>query len=78
MTKVKFLSVALLAAAALTTQAMARESNVGSRHATVDAYASARPVEGYAVHRGCVRAPRVGAFATAPWTNPPCEPNTAY
>ncbi|MGY4177757.1 hypothetical protein ACVIHH_003048 [Bradyrhizobium sp. USDA 4518] len=22
----------------------------------------------------CVRAPRVGAFATAPWTVPPCEP----
>ena len=26
----------------------------------------------------CVRAPRVGAFATQPWTVPPCEPNTGY
>ncbi len=22
----------------------------------------------------CARAPRVGAFATAPWVDPPCEP----
>lgn len=78
MTKVKFFSIALIAAAALTTQATARESHVGSRHATVDAYASAGLADAYAGHRGCVRAPRVGAFATAPWTNPPCEPNTAY
>jgi hypothetical protein len=26
----------------------------------------------------CIRAPRVGAFATDPWTVPPCEPNTGY
>ena len=27
----------------------------------------------------CIRAPRVGAFATEPWTNAaPCEPNTGY
>jgi len=27
----------------------------------------------------CVRAPRVGAFATEPWTNAaPCEPYTEY
>jgi hypothetical protein len=27
----------------------------------------------------CIRAPRVGAFATEPWTDAaPCEPNTGY
>jgi hypothetical protein len=27
----------------------------------------------------CLRAPRVGAFATEPWTDAaPCEPNTGY
>jgi hypothetical protein len=28
--------------------------------------------------RSCTRAPRVGAFATAPWIDPPCEPTTGY
>jgi hypothetical protein len=26
----------------------------------------------------CIRAPDVGAYATQPWTVPPCEPNTGY
>jgi len=66
----KLLSAGLIAAAMLTAPAMARESHVKSRHVTENAYA--------ATTDGCVRAPRVGAFATQPWTNPPCEPGTAY
>lgn len=32
----------------------------------------------YPVERACIPAPRIGAFATAPWTgnNVPCEPGT--
>jgi hypothetical protein len=68
MTKFKFLSAALIAAATLATPAMARESHVALQRAkaTTDA-------------RTCVRAPDVGAFATQPWDNgPPCEPTTVY
>ena len=75
MTKVKYLSIALIAAAALASPAMAR--GVASRHAA-DAYASSAQFVGYGEPRGCVPAPRVGAFATAPWTSPPCEPYAAY
>jgi hypothetical protein len=41
-----------------------------------DTYASNAPI--YQDGRACVPAPRVGAFATAPWTgnNVPCEPGT--
>ena len=78
MTKVKLLSAVVLAAAALTTPAMARGSFVGTQQAFSNAYASTVPAERSADERGCVRAPRIGAFATAPWTNPPCEPNTAF
>lgn len=71
MTKFKLLSAGLIAAAMLATPAMARESHVTSRHAAQRTYAAARDT-------GCVRAPRVGAFATQPWVIPPCEPSTAY
>jgi hypothetical protein len=68
MTKAKFVSAALIAAAMLATPAMARESHVKST-------ASAA---GYIDGRACVPAPAVGAFATQPWDNgPPCEPATA-
>jgi hypothetical protein len=77
MIKVKLLSAIVLAVAALTTPAMARGSFVGTGHVISNAYASAVPAERSA-DVGCVRAPRVGAFATQPWTNPPCEPNTAF
>jgi hypothetical protein len=43
MTKLKFLSAALIAAAMLATSAMARESHVRSRHLAVDANASSTP-----------------------------------
>jgi hypothetical protein len=72
MTKVKLLSAALIAAAALATPAMAHESHVAARHLT----ASTAP---YVDGRTCVRAPAVGAFATQPWDNgPPCEPTATY
>jgi hypothetical protein len=71
MTKCKLLSAGLIAAAVLVPPAMARESHVRSRHAAESTYAAAP-------NAACVRAPRVGAFATQPWANPPCEPATAY
>jgi hypothetical protein len=43
MTKLKFLSAALIAAAMLATPAMARESHVSSRHFPVNANASTTP-----------------------------------
>ena len=75
MTKAKLLSAALIAAAMLATPAMARESQVNSRHLALDANASIAPVARFTDGRLCQRAPAVGAFATAPWDNgPPCEP----
>ena len=68
MTKVTFVSAALIAAAVFTTQAMAARNDVAARHAAAKA------------HRGlvvCMRAPDVGAFASDPYTVPPCLPNTA-
>jgi hypothetical protein len=81
--RVKFLSAALIAAAALATPAMARERHV-IRHVPADAVAMSRvpygtPYTPYLEGRGCVPAPRVGAFATQPWDGaPPCEPFSVY
>ena len=69
MTKVTFLSAALIAAAAFTTQAMAAGSEVAARHATTAAHARVA---------GCVRAPDAGAFASDPYTVPPCEPGAGF
>jgi hypothetical protein len=68
MTKVTFVSAALIAAAVFTTQAMAARNSVAVRHATPKAHRSAMD---------CVRAPDVGAFASDPYVVPPCLPNTA-
>lgn len=78
MTKLKLLSAALIAATMLATPAMARESHVTSRHLAQDANASASPAARYINGRVCIPAPRVGAFATAPWggDNVPCEPKS--
>jgi hypothetical protein len=70
MTKMTFIAAALVAAAAYTTEASAARSNAASRH-TQPATATNTVVD-------CVRAPHVGAYATAPYTVPPCMPNTAY
>ena len=62
MTKLKLLSAALIAAAALATPAMAREGHALRHRANATV---------------CIPAPAVGAFATQPWDNgPPCEPAT--
>jgi hypothetical protein len=68
MTKMTFMSAALIAATAFATQAMAAGNDVAARHATTQAHTSATD---------CVRAPKVGAFASDPYTVPPCLPNTA-
>jgi len=76
MTKLTLLSAALIATATLATPAMALERRVASRHLVLDANASASPTARYIDGRVCIPAPRVGAFATAPWggNNVPCEP----
>jgi TRAP-type uncharacterized transport system fused permease subunit len=72
----KLVSAAMIAAATLTTPAMAREGYVAHRHLAADANAS---TGSYVDGRACVPAPAVGAFATQPWDNgPPCEPTTTY
>lgn len=75
MTNLKLLSTGLIAVAMLATPAMARESGHATKRVAVEANAAA-PF--YSADRACVPAPRVGAFATAPWTgnNIPCEPGT--
>jgi hypothetical protein len=79
MTKLKLLSAALIAAAALATPAMARESGVASRRPAEQAVASTTSGARYFDGRSCVPAPAVGAFATQPWDNtPPCEPTSVY
>jgi hypothetical protein len=79
MTKPNFLSAALIAAAMLSTPAMARESHVTSRHLALDANASTAAGASNIDGRLCRRAPAVGAFATAPWDKgPPCEPTRGF
>jgi hypothetical protein len=78
MTNLKLLSTGLIAVAMLATPAMARESGSLARRAAVEANAAVPAASTYSADRTCVPAPRVGAFATAPWTgnNVPCEPGT--
>jgi hypothetical protein len=80
MTRLKFLSVALIAAATLATPAMARESHVALRHHTKATITpDANYDASYNAGRVCYPAPAVGAFATQPWDNgPPCEPTPGY
>jgi hypothetical protein len=68
MTKVTFASAALIAAAVFTTQAMAARSDVAARRSAAKAHTSVTD---------CVRAPDIGAYASDPYTVPPCMPNTA-
>lgn len=77
MTNLKLLSTGLIAVAMLATPAMARES-VAAKRVAVEANVAAPDAPFYTGGRACVPAPRVGAFATAPWTgnNVPCEPGT--
>lgn len=78
MTNLKLLSSTLIAVAMLATPAMARESGVTHKRVAVEANTAAVDAPFYSGDRACVPAPRVGSFATAPWTgnNVPCEPGT--
>ena len=73
MTKLKLLSAALITAAMLATPAMARTSHVISRHLAEGAHASASPTARYIDGRVGIRAPRVGAFVTAPSDGGTCD-----
>ncbi|OAF10711.1 hypothetical protein AYJ54_10640 [Bradyrhizobium centrolobii] len=77
MTTLKLLSAGLIVAATLASPAMARESSKHLRHTTANAYASAQRTP-TASKSGCVRAPDVGSYASAPWRRPPCEPTSGY
>ena len=67
MTKLTFVPAALIAAAVFTTQALAaRSSDAAARRAMNKTHTTT----------DCVRAPNVGAFASAPYSVPPCMPNT--
>ena len=68
MIKMTFASATLIAAIVFTSQAMAARNDLAARHRATTAHTSARD---------CVRAPNVGAFASDPYTLPPCMPNTA-
>jgi hypothetical protein len=78
MTTLKLLSAGLIATAMLATPAMARETYVAKRQVAAEANASVLPRAHDLAGRVCIPAPRVGAFATAPWTgdNVPCEPES--
>jgi hypothetical protein len=69
MTKATFMSAALIATAVFTSHAAAARNDVAARHAATNA--------AHMSTADCVRAPNVGAFASAPYAVPPCMPNTA-
>ena len=78
MTTLKLLSAGLLAAAVLGGPVMAREHHTNARQPAMESDTAASNAPFYQGGRACIPAPRVGAFATAPWTgdNVPCEPGT--
>ena len=91
MTRLSLLAVALVAATAFAAPAIAQENDFAVRHTQMNAYDgpvdaydgptygydSAPPVQRFANRNNyCVRAPDVGAFASDPYTVPPCLPNT--
>jgi hypothetical protein len=73
MAKLKLLVVALCATLVISAPAMARDYH-GRHRVVVSGSAAPGPI--YLDGRSCVPAPRIGAFATAPWGNGniPCEP----
>jgi hypothetical protein len=74
MSKLERFSAGLIAVAMFATPAVARQK---SWHDKNGAYIEASQV----VHVGgrhCIRAPDVGAYASAPYTKPPCEPAFRY
>jgi hypothetical protein len=76
--KLGLFSTALVAAAIIAAPAMAREHHAASRQVASDRYVATDAYAGPTA-LSCVPAPRVGAFATQPWTNEPlCQPVTGY
>jgi len=73
MTKSKLLPAALIAAAMLATPAMARASHITSRHLAEDANVSVFPTAHGISGPVGIRAPRVGAFVTAPSDGGTCD-----
>lgn len=70
MTKLTFMAAAMVAAAAYSAQADAAGSHAARRHHASMTTATASKTG------DCVRAPNVGSYATAPFTEPPCMPGT--
>jgi len=73
MSQLKLLSAGLIALAVFG-PAAAREKHMTMRVSHAQAAMRGTPASG----GDCVRAPAVGAFATAPWTTPPCEPRQGF
>ena len=71
-----------LLSAVVTHRSHLRHSGAGrqtSRHVVTDANGRVMSTTQRDEGDSCIRAPRVGAFATDPWTDAaPCEPNTGY
>jgi hypothetical protein len=93
MSKSQLLFIALVAATTFAVPATARDNYPVSSRISRAAYAGPGPYAGYyapagyayvpyagyAIGRGCLSAPRVGAFATEPWTDSvPCQPGTRF
>ena len=80
MSKLRLLAAGLIATAMIAGPATARERHPVSRHVAVDHYVEGDSYASTARNTpSCIPAPRVGAFATAPWTNEaPCEPYSGY
>ena len=68
MTRFKVMSAGLIAAAMLTSPLMAQQDRHDARGYDVGAPRSGVDED------DCVRAPAVGAYASDPYTQPPCEP----
>ncbi|MBN8988255.1 MAG: hypothetical protein J0H42_08415 [Rhizobiales bacterium] len=69
MTKMTFVAAALVAAAAYAAEPSDARNNAAPRHGQPKMTTNA-PAD-------CERAPNVGAFATAPYSMPPCMPGAA-
>ncbi|TWB97001.1 hypothetical protein FBZ93_107247 [Bradyrhizobium macuxiense] len=74
MTKLTFAALALVAAAAYSAQASAAANNNAAARRAHASVTTTTPVSSKTTD--CVRAPNVGSFATAPFTEPPCMPGT--
>ena len=67
MTRLTLVAAAMIAAAVLQTQA------ASARHITPPRAAATQVMTDF-----CVRAPAEGAYASEPYKQPPCLPNTGY